>query len=74
LPELFGLIRRETTYAESRFDTLVPERIVWEWYHRTGGTKERPVSLAARSTFVYCTFRQFAVATQETIAEPSAPR
>ena len=72
LPAPIQLVGSESTYVESRFDILVPERIVFEFYENTK-SKAKPVfARAARMTFSYGAFRQFGVTTDETIATPTA--
>jgi len=64
------LVGSDSTYVESRFGILVPQRIVFEWQENVK-SKTRPVfARAARMTFTYGAFRQFGVATAETIATP----
>lgn len=71
LPAPVVLVSSETSYTESRFGILVPERIVFEWQENVK-SKARPVfARAARMTFTYGAFRQFGVATDETIAAPA---
>ena len=71
LPEPLTVIRREATYGESRFGILTPQRVVAEWFDRTGGTKQKPsLTRAAMLTFTYGAFRRFEVATEDTIAVP----
>ena len=71
LPDPLIFLNRESTYGESRFGILTPQRIVYDFHHRTGGTKQKPsVTLAARMSFIYGAFKRFEVATDETIATP----
>jgi len=66
--ELVGI---ESTYVESRFGILVPERTVVEFYENRK-SKAKPVfALAARTTYTYGAFRQFGVTTDETVATPA---
>jgi hypothetical protein len=72
VPEPLVIIRREATYGDSRFGILTPQRVVGEWFDRSGGTKQKPsMTRAALLTFTYGAFRRFEVATEETIAAPS---
>ena len=71
MPEPLLIIRREATYGESRFGVLTPQRVVGEWFDRTGGTQQKPsLTRAGLITFTYGAFRRFEVATEETIAAP----
>jgi len=71
LPEPLLVVRREATYGESRFGILTPQRVVAEWFDRTGGTKQNPsLTRAAMLTFTYGAFRRFEVATDEMFAAP----
>ena len=71
LPEPTTLITFDHTYTDSRFDILVPSRIVLEWRESPKGSTSKPAfALAARTTFTYGEFRRFEVATQETVAAP----
>ena len=73
MPEPLLIIRREATYGESRFGILTPQRLVAEWFDRTGGTKQKPIlTRAALLTYTYGAFRRFEVATEETIAAPGS--
>ena len=73
LPDPLIFLNRESTYGESRFGILTPQRILYDFHGRTGGTKQKPsITLTARMTFTYGAFRRFAVATDETIATPGA--
>ena len=70
LPGPVVLVSSESSYVESRFGILVPARIVFEWQENVK-SRTRPVfARAARMTFTYGAFRQFGVATDETIATP----
>jgi hypothetical protein len=70
------LIRRVSTYTESRYGILVPERIVYEFHERgkAGGKQAPPFFTVQRTTCTYGAFRRFDVATEETIGVPSSPR
>ena len=71
LPAPIPLVGLESTYVESRFGIHVPERIVIEWQENRK-SKAKPVfTLAARMTFTYGVFKQFGVATDETVAPPA---
>ena len=71
LPGPIQLLGIESTYVESRFGILVPDRIVAEFY-RNQKSKSKPVfGLAARTTYTYGAFKQFGVSTDETIATPA---
>jgi hypothetical protein len=70
LPEPTTIMSIDHTYTESRFGILVPSRIVFEWFERSGSKAKPAFTLTARTTFTYGTFREFAVATQETVATP----
>ena len=71
LPAPIQLFGAESTYVESRFGILVPERIVVEWYENLK-SKAKPVfGLAARTTYTYAAFKRFGVTTDETIATPA---
>jgi hypothetical protein len=62
--ELVGI---ESTYVESRFGILVPERTVVEFYENRK-SKAKPVfALAARTTYTYGAFRQFGVTTDASL-------
>ena len=67
--ELVGI---ESTYVESRFGILVPERTVVEFYENRK-SKAKPVfALAARTTYTYGAFRQFGVTTDASL-NPDEP-
>jgi hypothetical protein len=71
LPASIQLIGVESTYTESRFEILVPERIVVEFYENVK-SKAKPVfALTGRTTYAYGAFRQFGVTTDETVATPA---
>ena len=73
LPDPLIFLKRESTYGESRFGILTPQRILYDFHGRTGGTKQKPsITLTARITFTYGAFRRFDVATDEAIAAPGA--
>jgi hypothetical protein len=73
-PELVPILRQESSYTESRFGILVPERVVYEFFERAKPMKGKPPSFfrSARTTCVYGTFRQFGVDTQQTIQTPAS--
>ena len=74
LPAPIQLVGIESTYVESRFGILVPERIVVEFYENLK-SKAKPVfARAARTTYTYGAFRQFGVTTDETVATPLTRR
>lgn len=66
------ILRTEGSYVESRFGVLVPSRVVYEFFQRGKQLKGKPPSFyrASRTTCVYGVFRQFGVATEETIETP----
>lgn len=71
VPDPLIFLNRESTYGESRFEILTPQRIVYDFYGRTSGTKQKPsMTLTARITFAYGAFRRFEVATEESITTP----
>ena len=76
LPGPVTIVRREGTFTESRFGILVPQRAVVEFFERGKQANSQPQTFfrAARTTFTYTAFRQFSVATEETIAAPAATR
>jgi hypothetical protein len=72
LPEPLIFLRRDTTYRESRFGILTPQRIVGEWFNRTGGTRQKPsLARVALLTYTYVAFRRFEVATEDSITLPT---
>ena len=73
LPDPVTIVRREGTFTESRFGILVPQRGVVEFFERGKQVKNQPPTYfrAARTTFTCTAFRQFNVATEETIATPA---
>ncbi len=75
LKEPVILFRQESSYTESRFGTLVPERMVFELYAPAKPVKNQPPSWfrTARKTATFSAFRQFEVATQQTIGAPVQP-
>lgn len=74
MPEPILVLRKDGAYTESRYGILTPHRLVFEWYERTGGTKQKPsMTLASRTTFTFGAFRQFEVTTEESISTPAAP-
>ncbi|HKE86676.1 MAG TPA: hypothetical protein VKB50_23130 [Vicinamibacterales bacterium] len=66
------LIGRESTYTESRYGILVPERIVYEFHERGKAVRNQapPFFTIERTTCTYGAFRKFDVATQEAIGTP----
>ena len=70
------LIRRQSTYTESRYGILVPERIVYEFHERgkASGNQAPPFFPIQRTTSTYGDFRRFDVVTEERIGAPSSPR
>ena len=54
-PDPLTIVRRETSFTESRFDILVPERAVVEFFERGKQTRNQPPTFfrAARTTFTY---------------------
>ena len=71
VPDPLLFLNRESTYGESRFGILTPQRIVYDFYGRTSGTKQKPsMTLTARLIFSYGAFRRFEVAADVTIATP----
>jgi hypothetical protein len=72
LPDPLVIIRGDTRYAPSRFDILVPERIVFDWVMRFSHPKNGPPAfgLSERTTFTYGSFRKFEVATDEQVHAP----
>ena len=71
LPAPIQLVGSESTYVESRFGILVPQRIVFEWYENQKSKAKPGFALVARMTFTYGAFRQFGVTTDETVATPA---
>ena len=71
LPAPIPLVGSESTYVESRFGILVPERIVFEWYENLKSKAKPDFGRVARMTFAYGVFRQFGVTTDETVATPA---
>jgi len=73
-PEPVPILREESSYTESRFGILVPGRVVYEFFERGKQPKGQPPSFfrAARTTSTYGVFRQFGVATQQTIETPAS--
>ena len=68
MPEPILVLRKDGVYTESRYGILTPHRLVYEWYERTGGTKQKPsMTLESRTTFTFGAFRQFNVTTEESI-------
>jgi hypothetical protein len=65
--QLFGT---ESTYVESRFGILLPDRIVVEWYVNRKPKAKPTFARAARTTYTYGAFKQFGVTTDETVATP----
>jgi hypothetical protein len=71
LPAPIPLVALESTYVESRFGILVPERIVIEFYENSKSKATPVFARMARMTFTYGAFRQFGVTTDETVAVPT---
>ena len=71
LPAPIQLLGMESTYVESRFGILVPQRTVIEFYENRKSKAKPLFALAARTTYTYAAFRQFGVATDETVAIPA---
>jgi hypothetical protein len=71
LPAPIQRVGSESTYVESRFGILVPERIVFEWYENQKSKAKPLFALVSRMTFTYGAFSQFGVTTDETIAAPA---
>ena len=71
LPAPVQLFGAESTYVDSRFGILVPERIVVEWYENLKSKAKPAFALAARTTYTYGAFRQFGVTTDEAVARPA---
>jgi hypothetical protein len=71
LPEPGVVERSECEYTNSAFGTLVPRRVVWESY-RKSGKKNGPQSLrlAIRLTSTYSDFKRFDVSTVSDIRLP----
>ena len=67
--QLLGI---ESTYIESRFGILVPERIVAEFYENRKSKAKPAFALAARTTYTYGAFKQFGVQMDEDVALPAA--
>jgi hypothetical protein len=76
LKEPVVFVRQESSYTESRFGILAPERIVFEVYAPAKAAKNQPPSWfrTARITATFGAFRQFEVATQQTIGAPVQPQ
>jgi len=76
LPQPVTVLSREATYTESRFAILVPERVEFEFYFPAKQRKNQPPAFFrfAHGTCTYREFRQFEVATQQTIGTPAPPR
>ena len=72
LPAPIQLLGLESTYVESRFGILVPERIVVEYFENRKSKAKPLFGLAARTTYTYGAFRQFGVTTDETVETPAA--
>ena len=55
------MIHVEATYVPSRFDILVPERILIEWRDTFTHPKKKPPAFLVkqRDTFTYGAFRRF---------------
>jgi hypothetical protein len=70
------LVGRISAYKESRYDILVPERIVYEFHERGKAGKNQlpPFFTIARTTCTFGAFRKFDVATEESIETPASSR
>jgi hypothetical protein len=73
-PDPLTIVRRESAFTESRFGILVPATGVVEFFERGKQIRNQPPTFyrAARTAFTYAAFRQFDVATEETIAAPAS--
>jgi hypothetical protein len=71
LPEPGTVLRTECDYTDSTFGILVPRRVVWESYRKSGRKNGPPsLRLAVRLTSTYSDFKRFDVSTASDIRLP----
>jgi hypothetical protein len=72
LPEPGTVLRSECEYTDGAFGVLVPRRVVWESYRKSGKKNgSQSLRLAVRLTSTYSDFKRFDVSTDSDIRLPT---